>query len=359
MSKQQRILIAPLDWGLGHATRCIPIIRLLIKKGFYVIIAADNRALALLRDEFPTLHFIMLKGKTINYPAKGSMIRKMFFSIPKILSGIYAEHKTLKSIIITHNIDIVISDNRYGMWNKDIKSIFITHQLMIKTPFAEKLLHRINLYFFNKYDECWIPDVEDESNLSGDLSHKYPLPSNSFFIGILSRFASPLIPSITKRGDEEMKYDVMAIISGPEPQRTLLEKIITEQLIQSGLKALVVCGKTNEEENRELKQNVETVNYLETNEMQKAILQSSIIIARSGYSSIMDMATLGKKAIFIPTPGQTEQEYLADLLMKKKIASYQKQSEFNLQQALTESKNYNGFETFINSDELERRIDLL
>ncbi len=338
---------------MGHATRCVPIVRLLLSKGAEVIIAADGRPSELLKQEFPSLEFIRLKGYVINYPENGSMIWKMFLSIPKIMRGINKEHKALKQIIKEKSIDVVISDNRFGLWNKNIKSIFITHQLMIKAPFAEKLLHKINKYYINKYDECWMPDVEGENNLSGDLAHKYPLLVNAFFVGTLSRFKNQ------NRDDVKATYDVMAIISGPEPQRSIFEEVILKQLTQSNLKALVVCGKTEEKNKREIKGNVKILNHLNATEMQDAILKSEIIIARSGYSTIMDLGALGKKAIFIPTLGQTEQEYLAVTLMQKKIAFSQRQSEFNLQEALIESENYKGFEPLTTNNELEKRIDSL
>ena len=334
MQQQKRILICPLDWGLGHATRCIPIIRLLIQKNAEVIIAADGRPFELLQQEFPTIEIIRLKGYNIHYPKDGSMIWKMLLSIPKILKGIKTEHHALKRIIEEKKIDVVISDNRFGLWSKQVKSVFITHQLMIKSPFAEKLLHRINLHYIKKYDECWIPDAKESTNLSGDLSHKYELPNNTFFIGPLSRFE--------KSTSVNPQYDLMVIVSGPEPQRTIFESMISEQASKSKLKVLIVCG-TPEENKTEEKGTVKMVSHLHTDEMQQAILNSNLIIARSGYSTIMDLAVLGKKAIFIPTPGQTEQEYLAEMLVQKKIAYYQKQSEFNLESALIESENYTGF----------------
>lgn len=371
MLSHKRILISPLNWGLGHATRCIPIIRLLIKKNAEVIIAADGRPLELLKQEFPTVECTPLKSVVITYPEDGSMIWKMFFSIPKILFGIYREHQILKKMIAEKKIDIVISDNRFGLWNKKIKSIFITHQLMIKAPFAEKLLHKINLFFINKYDECWIPDVEGPSNLSGDLAHQYPLPSTAFFVGSLSRFNKT--ENITF---PHTVYDIMAIISGPEPQRSIFESLVVEQLQQSKLKALVVCGKTETEQptyaNRvpsialaveqasvgktETKGNIKMVSHLKSDEMQEAIMRSGIIISRSGYSTIMDLARLGKKAVFVPTPGQTEQEYLAERLMQQKIAYSQQQSELDLQKALKEMENYTGFEGIENNNLLEKRI---
>ncbi|MBA3704822.1 MAG: glycosyltransferase, partial [Bacteroidetes bacterium] len=336
MFSKKRILICPLDWGLGHATRCIPIIRLLLQKNAEVIIAAEGRPMELLKKEFPDLGFICLKGYGINYPDKGSMVLKMLFSIPKIFFGIYKEHIAIKKIIQEKNIDIIISDNRFGLWDKKIKSVFITHQIMIKAPVGEALLRRINLYFINKYDECWVPDFAGENNLSGDLSHKYSLPENTFFIGAISRFNVIASPAFSSRACgktispfNDKKYDIMTIISGPEPQRSIFEKLILEQLKQSNLKALVILGKTELEQKNETFGNIEIVSYLKAEEMQNAILDTKIIIARSGYSTIMDLATLGKKAIFIPTPGQTEQEYLAEYLMKKNITYCISQDHFS------------------------------
>ncbi|HLC82708.1 MAG TPA: glycosyltransferase [Bacteroidia bacterium] len=356
MQKQKRILICPLDWGLGHATRCIPIIRLLLKKNAEVVIAADGGPLALLKQEFPQLTFIQLKGYNIQYPKSGSMKMKMLLSIPKIVTGIKEEHTQLDKIIDDYKIDIVISDNRYGCWSKKVKSIFITHQLMIKAPIGESVLHNKVLKYTDNYDECWVPDLAGGNNLSGDLAHKFSLPKNTFFVGVLTRFSNlPLLDSA--RSDKTM-HDIIAIISGPEPQRSVFEKLVIEQLKQTNLKALVVCGKASEEKTETIK-NIKIVSHLKSEEMQTAIQNTDIILSRSGYSTVMDLANLGKKAIFIPTPGQTEQEYLAEMFMKKGIAFSQAQSSFDLKKALAMSENYKGFITIESGNELEKRIDLL
>jgi UDP-N-acetylglucosamine transferase subunit ALG13 len=326
----------------------------LLKKNATVIISAEGRALALLQNEFPNLEYIPLRGVDIRYSTKNFLVLKIIFSIPKIVNSIWQEHQILKKIIIKKKIDIVISDNRFGLWNKSVKSIFITHQLMIKLPGVEKLLHKINLYFIKKYDECWIPDVEESNNLSGDLSHNYPLPNNAFFIGVLSRFQKKETPTVTA-----INYDVMAILSGPEPQRSILEKLLIKQVQQSKLKALIVCGKTEIAQKKETLNTIEIVSHLNADEMQQAILKSNIIISRSGYSTIMDLAILGKKAIFIATPGQTEQEYLAKFLKEKEIAFCQQQSKFNLIIAMKEVEKYKGFEVIENNNLLEKRIDAL
>lgn len=353
MQNQKRILICPLDWGLGHASRCIPIIRLLIQKNAEVIIASDGRPLELLKHEFPNLQFIIFKGYSVDYPKSGSMIFKMLSSIPKILIGIKEEQLQLNKIIRDNSIDIVISDNRYGCSSDKVKSIFLTHQLMIKTPFGESILRKKVLDYIQDYDECWIPDFEGPQNLSGDLSHKYPLPENTFFIGPLSRFEDrPATP-------EKIIYDVMAIVSGPEPQRTKLKNILLEQLQNCGLTCIMVCGETESSWEEKINDRLTLVSHLSSEEMQLTILNSKVILARSGYSTIMDLAVLGKKAIFIPTPGQTEQEYLAEEMKEKKIALYQKQSRFDLKKALEESKDYKGFEKIRKNDLLEKRLEKL
>jgi uncharacterized protein (TIGR00661 family) len=352
MNKPKRILICPLDWGLGHATRCIPIIRLLLKQNAEVIIAADKRPLELLKQEFPTLTFVTLKGYEINYPKSGSMAVSMLLSIPKILKGIKREHIELDRIINEEAIDIVISDNRYGCWSKKVKSIFITHQLMIKSPFGEKLLHKKVLNYIKNYDECWVPDVSNTvTNFSGDLAHKYSLPANTYFIGTLSRF--------TENEQERFEYDVMAIISGPEPQRSIFEQIILEQLFKSGLKSLIVFGLPESKKKLEQKQNVTMIAHLHSAEMEDAILKSKIIIARSGYSTIMDLAVLNKKAIFIATPGQTEQEYLAESLMKQQLTFSQNQNKIDLAKAIKESEKYQGLIAEMNLTVLKERIKLM
>jgi len=228
---------------------------------------------------------------------------------------------------------------------------------MIKAPFGERFLHTKIVNYISQYDECWIPDVIEENNLSGDLSHTYELPKNTFFVGKLSRFHLNSASSINL--NNTMIYDVMAIISGPEPQRSMFEKLILKQIKESNLKALIVLGKAAAVAKTETIDNITITPHLQSQEMEKAILQSKIIVARSGYSTIMDLATLNKKVIFIPTPGQTEQEYLAGLVMKKGVAFSQSQNKFDLPSALKMSDNYSGFKTIENGDQLEKRIDLL
>ncbi|HET6244767.1 MAG: glycosyl transferase family 28 [Bacteroidetes bacterium] len=320
-----RILICPLDWGLGHATRCVPIIRELLNQGAEVIIASERRPLHFLKQEFPQLQFISFEGYNIRYPSKTGMILKMAIKTPQILWRIYKEHQELKKIIASHAISAVISDNRFGLWSKKIPCVFITHQIKIKSPVFEKLLYKINCFFIRKYSECWIPDLPGSENLSGDLSHNAILPSNAFFIGPLSRF------SPGKENTYEKKYDLMVIISGPEPQRTNFENIVLGQLKDKAIKAAVVRGVTESKEIYQLTDNITVYAHLNTEALKEIILASQLVLCRPGYSTIMDLAVLNKKAAFIPTPGQTEQEYLAKHLTEKGKGVYFNQNKFSLE----------------------------
>jgi len=346
LNEKKNILICPLDWGLGHAARCVPLINKFIALNCNVIIATYGRPFSFLALEFPDLTFVSLPGYNINYPKKGSMVLKMLLSVPRLIIGIWREHKALKKIIHEYKIDVVVSDNRYGLWNKKIKSVFITHQLMIKCPtklkWLEPVLHRIVKLFIRKYDECWIPDFDGMPNLSGDLSHKYPTPNNTFFIGPLSRF-SDLKTTVDLIAVHDFDYDLMVVLSGPEPQRTIFEKLILSQLKNWSLKTIIVQGKTEENTKTLLSENIEVVSRLSSEKLKELFSESKNIIMRSGYSGIMDIVALEKKAILVPTPGQTEQEYLADYFCEQKIFYSQKQDALNIKDALTEVQSFTKF----------------
>ena len=347
--RKLRILVSPLDWGLGHATRCIPIISSLLENRCEVLVGADGRALELLKEEFPSLQFIRMPGYDLSYPAGATMAFKMAASIPRILKGIKAEHEQLAAIIKEYAVDAVISDNRFGLWHKNIPCVFITHQLMIKSPLGENILHRLNKRYIKRFSACWVPDVAGENNLSGDLAHQYPLPANAGFIGPLSRF-SPA-PSAKENGK------ILVLLSGPEPQRSILEKKLLRQLMDPGRPALLVRGVTENQERKKITKETEVINYMTGEELQKELSECSVVIARSGYSTIMDLAVLKKKKIiFIPTPGQTEQEYLAQRFSKMNVAYSASQKKFELGAALAKVNGYNGFNADIDPSSFREKI---
>ncbi len=329
---QPTVLIAILNWGLGHATRSVPLIDAFLVKKYDVHIASDGESLDFLKKEFPKLKFYSLPGYNISY-THDSILKNVLQSSASILSAIFKEKYVINSIAEKINANLIVSDNRYGARSKKIRSVLLTHQLNIrlKSSILSKLATGFIRHLINKFDEIWIPDFCDSNSLSGELS------INDFdnvkFIGPVSRMRSI---------DLEKKYDIAVVLSGPEPQRTNFEKIVLAQLKDFEKKVIVVRGKINEEGGYYLNDNVEVKSYLLSKELNKVINQSDIVISRSGYTTIMDLAVLGKKAIFVPTPGQTEQEHLAEYLKEKKFYYSCIQDDFDLRIALEKSKNYSG-----------------
>jgi uncharacterized protein (TIGR00661 family) len=337
MGSKKKIFISPLDWGLGHATRCIPIIQELKRQGAEVFIGADRATYDLLIKEFPTTAFIKFPGYDITYSKRGNMLWQMAKLSPKIIGRIRIEKKYLQEIINTHHIDGVISDNRFGLYNDDIPTVFITHQLFIKSTFGNGVIKKINNFFIRQHNECWVPDFENEAlSLSGELSHKSKTSSNIHFIGPLSRFKN-------KKAETTSEFDLLAIISGPEPQRTIFEKKVIDQLKDTNLKTLIVQGKPGQKHSSKIN-SITIVNHLDTSKMEKAINSSNIVLSRSGYTTVMDLATIGKKAIFIPTPGQTEQKYLAKHHAAAGNCVWDKQKHFNVNQLISDANTIKGFQ---------------
>ncbi len=332
----RRVLIAPLDWGLGHATRCIPIINALLQNGFEVLIACNTTQQNLLRTEFPNLTFIPLKGYGVTYSKSKRMLPiKILWQVPKILKNIATEHNWLKNVVTEYKIDLVISDNRFGLHTQKCPCVFITHQLAIKMPYAwlENWVRKINYKHINQFNACWVPDIEEEKNVAGILSHPKILPALPIhYLGLLSRF--------TKIESVEKKYEYCIMLSGPEPQRTLLEEKILATASSINGCILLLRGKPGSTETIIPSSNTTVVNHLIGNELSLAIQQSEYIICRSGYTTVMELLALQKKAILIPTPGQTEQEYLAEQLMHQQWCYAVGQYDFNLETAINNAKKF-------------------
>ncbi len=354
-----RVLVCPLDWGLGHATRCIPIIRELIQLDAEVIVAGDGDAINLLKGQFPQLAFIYFKGYRIklfkHLPAGASLL----FQIPAILYRITQENRQLQKLVTNHQISIVISDNRYGLWNSKVRSVFITHQPNIIPPFLPAfigpLLRSITRYFIRKYDECWIPDYEGENNLSGKLSHGFMLPSNVRFIGPLSRFDTEIKSyALSKNEMINSNFDLVALVSGPEPQRSNFERLLKSQLVKSPLKSLLLRGKLADDNLIEKNDNLTVIDHLSADDLFIILNDRPIVICRGGYSTLMDISITGNKAICIPTPGQTEQEYLAVKGHIEHTVVYASQKDFELVNCLSVINNTTGLR--IDNDKLEYRL---
>lgn len=316
----KKILVAPLNWGLGHATRCIPIINALLEEGFEPVIASDGSALNLLKNEYPGTAFHELPGYNIKYSSSGLFFRsKLFSQTPHILKTVIAEKKLTAQIIKEEKINGIISDSRWGVGNEEIPSVFITHQVNVLSGFTTKLSSMIHKKYIRKFDECWVPDVEGDPNLSGRMSHGLKEDLNLKYIGILSRFQKLDLPVI---------YDLAVVLSGPEPQRSILQKILEKELLGRGLKVLMVKGIVEAEQRSFKKQNFTIYNFLSSTQLEKIINQSSVILCRPGYTSLMDLAVLKKRLFLIPTPGQFEQEYLFKKLEKEGLVTGCQQKNF-------------------------------
>lgn len=343
---RKNVLIAPLDWGLGHATRCIPIIYELQKYPVNIIIAASGAQRALLQIEFPNLEFLNIPAYNIRYGSgRLSSTLKLIFQTPRILKIIKKENQWLASTVFRKKIHAVISDNRYGLYHREIPTVFITHQLQIKSAVAsagETLMRNWQYQFINRFSQCWVPDFEDAANLAGDLSHPKVMPRIPVsYIGALSRFEGKAATA---------KYQLLVLLSGPEPQRTILEGKLLQQLTEFNKPVLFVRGLPggNKQEyvfDDKIKnypnRRIQFENHLTAEELNKALLESRLVIARSGYTTVMDIAALQKKSLLIPTPGQTEQEYLAHSLEQKGIACSLPQKDFSLEEALKKSAAFN------------------
>ena len=311
----KRILFGVLDWGLGHATRSVPLIKKLAEKND-VILASTGRAMDFLIGYFPTLPHTEKPGYNIAYSSNRSAFLAIVLQSLKITKAILAEHRWLEGFIKKEKIDVVYSDNCYGLYNHNIPSIIITHQLMLKMPIGlkwmEPFAHQWVLKKIDCFDQCLIPDFEGTDNLSGDLSHLYPLPEHIEFIGPQSRFEYP--PSIPMT---EKQYDVVVLVSGPEPARSSFEAELKNQLIGTNQKVALVRGIPGN--TKIIKENnLDIYDHLNDAELIPILLNSKKIICRSGYSTIMDLNALKRTAEFIPTSGQTEQEYLAEYRSSKR-----------------------------------------
>ncbi|HLP63535.1 glycosyltransferase [Flavobacterium sp.] len=335
MSKN--ILVAPLNWGLGHTTRCIPIIKALEENGFAPILASDGSALALLKKEFPHLTALELPSYQIEYAKKGENFKwKLIKNSPKTINAILEEKKMVKKWVKEYDLCGIISDNRLGVRNKKVPSVFITHQLTVlsgKTTWISSKLHQ---FFIAKFNECWVPDTKDFPNLSGKLGHLSETNLNIKYIGILSRLQKKELP---------IQYQLMVILSGPEPQRTLLEEKLIEELKQYNEKVVFIKGRVEAEQKMEQKGNITFYNFMQTEQLEKTFNESEIVLCRSGYTTVMDLAKLEKKAFFIPTPGQFEQEYLAKKYKREGLIPTARQDKFKMDD-LNEVIVYKGLPKF-------------
>lgn len=309
-----KVLLAPLNWGLGHATRCIPLIRQYMAQGHEVVLGGDGESLLLLRKTFPQLRVIDLPSLELRYTDNAKQRGFYLRAIPALIRFTIADYYYLRQQLAIEHFDLVISDNRFGLFSRQTRCVYITHQLYVQLPkrlkMFESLARALHACIYKRYSEVWVPDYADPlNNLAGALAHGKSFDLKAKYIGPLSRFEN----MVSRFVSPEPRYTTLAILSGLEPQRTLFEQELVARFKASLQPVLIVRGKIGGPATATHIGSVTLLPHISDEELLPLLRQAEKIIVRSGYSTIMDLATLGllHKAEFHPTPGQSEQEYLA------------------------------------------------
>lgn len=338
------VLISPLNWGLGHATRDIPVITKLLDEHHDVTIAACGNALRVLEEEFPECSYITFPDYPVPYSASRFFLPKFVAFFPLMLKAIAEERSTLDTILAKNRYDLIISDNRLGVYSSKIPSVFITHQLHYHLPYifwpVELLAVFLNGYLHGKYRQVIVPDnPPGQTALAGKLSRPgtEETKKRAYFSGIL-----------TSARQQEIRQDLdyLVMISGPEPQRTQLEEILLSQVHEIEGSVVILLGSPCKERETRQTENCRVMAYASTREKESLMNRAKCIICRSGYTSLMEIAELKKRhALFIPTPGQTEQEYLSWYYEKQGWFHSQSQYRINLREDIPRALHprYRGF----------------
>jgi UDP-N-acetylglucosamine transferase subunit ALG13 len=334
--KVKQLLFAPLDWGMGHTTRCIPLIKYLQKLGHQVVFAGNEVQCAFIK-KCMIVDVIYLEGYNITYGKKrGSFLPHLLLQLPGIVRSMKREHIWLQEQLLLQHYDGIITDNRYGLYTNLVPTVFMTHQLRIRTGMgrvADTLLQRLHYKLLGHFDERWVVDTQGEPNLAGKLSHPTTLPVNTHYIGLLSQLDAPVAGA-------PVSDTLLILLSGPEPQRTMLVQKLWQQALLYSKPIIFVEGSSNAQRPISIPRHITWYAQLVTSEVQLAMQQSAIVVCRAGYSTIMDLVRLKKKAILIPTPGQPEQEYLAKYLHIKDIFYYCTQKNVNLIDAIEKAQQF-------------------
>ncbi|SHM58815.1 glycosyltransferase [Fibrobacter sp. UWB7] len=360
-----KVLVAPLDWGLGHATRCVPVVREFLRAGAEVELAVVKANANFFREVFPDLRQRLAPSYNIVYPKHGYNMALWLLKNSVHLNAVMRyEHHFAEEMVKRHGYDVLFSDNRFAFYSKNALSIYMTHQRRIAFPRAFAAFERIGVMWhaniMRKFDEVWVPDLEIYPGYAGSLSHSGATPGDKpmRFVGTLSRFLemgnvgnalgnAPAPVDLEREVDLmsmsefmahsanvewnaapekrtsgnysfEMRanYKVVAVVSGVEPARTQFEQQLRGALAQIPGRHMMILGKPSAEQKAWTEGNIEFHTHLATNDFAEAVKRADFVVSRGGYSTVMDMAELGAKCIFVPTPGQFEQIVLAHDLSK-------------------------------------------
>lgn len=353
----KNVLICSLDWGMGHASRLIPIINKLQKKGHKIFISCSKNQQHFFLNEITNYTWVPSACPPIKYNDKGLGLKDLFKLIPTIFKGIKKDKKNIEQWVNIYHIDLIISDNRYGCYSSKAYSVIITHQVKIELPpifkWAEKIVHKRIKKLIYRFNRCWIPDVAEMPSYAGDLSHQFSLNGKSAFIGLLSRFEM----LNNKNEENDFSYELLGVVSGPEPQRTNFANILLSQMFELNKPCILVLGDFSKPQTTKQEKNVTIYSSMNTMELYQAIQASKYIIARSGYSTIMDLICLKRSAILVPTPGQTEQEYLAEYYKSRKMFVIANQNTLNIYDAISQLSVYSWIYHYNAEENLELELE--
>ena len=334
--RQLRILVAPLDWGLGHTSRCIPLIKHLKGLGHTVIVACNHFQANFIDLAIPGIEKRYLEGYSISYTDNDKRNRFVIAAqAPQIMQAVKKEHAWLQQHLATIKPDGIIADNRYGMYATDLPSVIITHQLRMQTGFgaiADGMMQKLHYGLLNSFNNVWVPDTPKLPKLAGKLSDVKHLPNNTTYIGWLSQFEGLSVPTSSEH--------LLVLLSGPEPQRTKLATLLWQQCLTHKGKVVFVAGTHEAAIPTYIPTHITYIPKTAGHDLATLIAAANVVVCRSGYSTIMDLCLFGKKALLIPTPGQAEQEYLAHYLHKEQQFYSTPQHTFVLEDALLKLTNY-------------------
>ena len=328
MKNGKRVLVAPLDWGLGHASRCIPIIRELIDLNVNPVLAGDGNSLALLKMEFPDLEFLDLPNLPIEYPLHSPFSLHFATKVPAFNRQVKKEHDVLAGLLVDKEIDAIISDNRYGLYLADVPNIIITHQLNVMAGPLSKIASNMVQRKLANFDHIWVPDWQGQDSLAGKLSACQRADElNVTYIGPLSRFSK-------EPETDGSDFDFLAVLSGPEPHRSLFEKRLLREFGKLEQQCALVRGTRTERPHPDsTPNNVRIFDLIDQEFLQRLIAGSRKLIFRCAYSSVMDLVAMERTALLVPTPGQGEQEYLSEHLTHRGYFPILQEKNFNTETA--------------------------
>jgi hypothetical protein len=329
-NQQKRILVAPLDWGLGHTARCVPIIRYLQGLGHLPVVACNSWQRTFIEETFGNIEIIHLDGYNITYSPRNKWLQMgLIAQLPHINKIIHSEHRWVMEKADKLGIDFIISDNRYGLFHPTIPSVIMTHQLMVQGGagiFIDRAIQKIHYKYLNRFKATWVVDTAGSDNLAGKLSHPSLLPRKSQYIGLLSRFSNDQ----RENNPKDNVNNLLVLLSGPEPQRSILSEMLWKQVCSYDGNITFVEGSTDTREPAHIPRNITYYKRLTDKALVPLLKDADMVICRSGYSTLMDLALLRKPAVIIPTPGQTEQEYLGRHMHERGIFYCCNQKGFDL-----------------------------